>query len=540
MSRYVLAVAAVAWLAVPSGAAAQDIAPADSPRGTAPPATLTYTNRPIVELHATMFARTPADRVTAAHRALDQATADGRLGPVTMRPYGSATIVSVDGHDIFAVVPQDVDPTAGETTEQYAAQAVTRLELALAEARELTAPVRLARSTAAALLATALLGLLLTGLWKGRRLVAARVTAKADHKLGRMRGGELVRMSRMLELLHAAVAITTAAVGVFLAYAWLTFVLRRFPYTRPWGESLREFLLGRLTSMLLALVESTPNLFSVLLIVLFTRIVARIINVTFEAIEQRRVELPGVYAETAQPTRRIVTAFVWLFALALAYPYLPGSNTDAFKGVSVFAGLMLSLGSSGIINQVMSGLTLTYSRALRPGDFVRIGDVEGTVLQLGLLSTKLKTNRAEEITIPNAVVVATITTNYSRHEGVVLPTSLTIGYDTPWRQVEALLLRAAERTPGLRRDPPPRVMQTALHDHSVEYTLLVAPEQPHRRTAAQNDLHANIQDAFNEFGVQIMSPRYENDPETPKIVPPARWFDAPARAQQTEEKVDAT
>ena len=244
-----------------------------------------------------------------------------------------------------------------------------------------------------------------------------------------------------------------------------------------------------------------------------------------------RLTLPWVYPETAQPTRRLVTGLLWVFALAMAYPYLPGSETDAFKGVSVFVGLIISLGSSGIVNQVMSGLTLTYSRALHVGDFVKIGDHEGTVVHLGSLSTKLKTARREEVTIPNAVVVSHTTTNYSRHadgEGVFVPTSITIGYDVPWRQVHALLLLAAERTNGLRREPPPRVLQTALQDFYVQYTLLACFEHAHLRVATLATLHANIQDAFNEYGVQIMSPNYEADPADSKIVPREKWYAAPA------------
>jgi small-conductance mechanosensitive channel len=258
----------------------------------------------------------------------------------------------------------------------------------------------------------------------------------------------------------------------------------------------------------------------------------------FDAVEQGRTSLPWVYPETAVPTRRLVSGLLWLFALALAYPYLPGSNTDAFKGVSVFIGLMISLGSSGIVNQVMSGFTLTYSRALRPGDFVRIGDVEGTVTHLGSLSTKIKTPRREEVTIPNAVVVAAQTTNYTRFagsEGVLVPTSVTIGYDVPWRQVKALLLLAAQRTVGVRSQPEPVVRQTALRDFYVEYTLLVSLEDPAQRVPTLDRLHGHIQDAFNEHGVQIMSPNYEADPEGPKIVPRERWFAAPAPSTQSTD-----
>jgi small-conductance mechanosensitive channel len=228
-----------------------------------------------------------------------------------------------------------------------------------------------------------------------------------------------------------------------------------------------------------------------------------------------------------------VTALLWLLAIVVAYPYLPGSESDAFKGVSVFLGLMISLGSSGIMNQAMSGLMLTYSRAFRVGDFVKIGDVEGTVEQLGVLSLKIKSPRREAITIPNALVVATATTNYSRFaqvEGVQVSTSVTIGYDTPWRQVEALLLLAASRTPGVRKEPPPVVRRSALLDFYVQYTLLVCLEQPHLRAPTLDALHAQILDAFNEFGVQITSPNYEADPGERKVVPKEQWFAAPAVA----------
>jgi small-conductance mechanosensitive channel len=326
------------------------------------------------------------------------------------------------------------------------------------------------------------------------------------------------------------VAFVSLILGAIATYSALTFVLNRFPYTRPMGESLRTVLFSIAASMGQRFVAELPNLLTLLLIFLVARFVARLVGLAFQAAEEGRIALPWIYPETALPSRRIAVALVWLFALIVSYEYLPGSDSDAFKGVSVFVGLIISLGSSGVMNQAMSGLMLMYSRALRRGDFVRVGDIEGTVLHLGALSTKIKTSRNEEITIPNAIVVANATTNYSRNAdaGVMLPTSVTIGYDVPWRQVHALLALAAERTAGIRRDPKPVVLQAALGDFSVQYTLLVSLEQPHRRVANLAALHANIQDAFNEFGVQIMSPNYEADPEAPKVVPRSRWYSAPA------------
>jgi small-conductance mechanosensitive channel len=174
---------------------------------------------------------------------------------------------------------------------------------------------------------------------------------------------------------------------------------------------------------------------------------------------------------------------------------------------------------------------LTYSRALRVGDFVRVNDIEGTVTQIGTLSTKIRTPPGEEVTIPNAVIVSHTVTNYTRFtetDGVFVPTSISIGYDVPWRQVQSLLTQAAARTPGVRSDPEPVVRQSELGDFSVKYTLLVSLERPHQRSAILAAVHANILDVFNEHGVQIMSPAYEADPTAPKIVPRDRWFEVPA------------
>ena len=189
--------------------------------------------------------------------------------------------------------------------------------------------------------------------------------------------------------------------------------------------------------------------------------------------------------ETAQSTRKLLTVALWLFAVGCRLPVLPGSDSEAFKGVSVFVGLVVSLGSSGIVNQVMSGFTLTYSRAFRSGDFVSVGDVEGTVTQVGTLSTKIKTAIGEDVTIPNGLVVSQTVINYSRFAetegGVFVPTDITIGYDVPWRQVQALLLLAAARSQGARREPAPVVRLASLEDAYIRYTLQFCLENPKQR-----------------------------------------------------------
>ncbi len=498
----------------------------------AQPATLIYANRPIVVFRATVLGRTPAERAAAAVLFIDRVLDTSPDARVTTERVGDAVTVNLGAPAVFAILPEDVDTLAGETLDGVSAEAVARLQRAFDEAVELRQPWRLLRGGVLALVGTFVYAGLLLLVRRSHRATAQRLNRTTEHHLRKLtRGADIVRASRLPDILMRGVDAIALLVVLAISYPWLTFVLRRFPYTRPWGESLRTALITTGLSFGRRLLDSLPDLLMVLAIVVITRFFVRLSNYLFDAVEHERVVVRGIYPEIAQPTRRIVAVLMWLLAIVLAYPYLPGSSSDAFKGVSVFIGVIVSLGSSGIMNQIMSGLTLTYSRALAVGDFVKVGEIEGTVEQLGFLSLKIKTERREAITIPNALVVSTSTINYSRfaaREGVKVSTSVTIGYNTPWRQVEALLMLAANRTPGIRKEPPPAVRQTALLDFYVKYTVLVCLDQPRQRVPILHALHANILDAFNEYGVQITSPNYESDPDELKVVPKSQWYAAPA------------
>ena len=195
----------------------------------------------------------------------------------------------------------------------------------------------------------------------------------------------------------------------------------------------------------------------------------------------------GSTPTSALTTSRAVRGGIWLFALAMAYPYLPGSDTEAFRGLSVLVGLMISLGASNLVGQLASGLILTYTRTFHVGEYVRVGEDEGTVVSLGTFTTRIRTGMGEELTISNSQVLGAVTRNYSRAvkgHGFIVDTTVTIGYDAPWRQVNAMLVEAAQRTPGVLADPPPRVFQTALSDFYPEYRL-VCQAVPERAAAAR-------------------------------------------------------
>ena len=501
---------------------------------------LVYANRRIVVLRARVLGRAPADRVRLALRTLDDLVVAGRTAPVVTLTAGEGVLVGVGSQVVVGLTETDLDPAAGETLQGVVDQTVARMQLALEEAAEARRPATLLRSAVVVLLVSVGGLLALWALGRTRPRVTNRLslmTRRAIAGLG-MTEAQASRVSQLLEFLERRVVGLIVLTGqLFVVYVVVTFALRRFPYTRPWGESLREFLVAALAEFALGMLRQVPQLFTVVVIVAVTRFVIRALRPLFDLVERGAIMVPWLHRETAATTRRLTTIALWLFAATVVYPYIPGSETEAFKGISVIVGLMVTLGSSGIVNQITSGVMITYSRALRIHDFVKVGDVEGTITQLGVLSTKMTTLRLEEITIPNVVVVSQMTTDYSRFsDNVVTTTAITIGYEAPWRQVHAMLLQAAERTPGIRREPRPTVMQTALEDLAVKYTLLFTLERQQTRNLTRGILHQHIQDLFNEYGVQIMTPRYESDPDEPKLVPKQKWYAAPAGRESIPAK----
>lgn len=500
------------------------------------PATLTLHNRRIVEFRAALGGDTPAQRVDSARAALQEALRRGGAGEVALAPVGPALRFEVDGQPVFFLVAEDLgDPAQGGMLESGAQKVAQRLTAALGEARRVAEPRELLQDTAIALAATALVAAALWALWRARRWVLARLLT-----WGRRVGDEAGARSALLaaserHLLAALRWFAQGAAWVFTLLAldlWAAFVLRQFAYTRPWGDAAQRWLLGVLERFVQAAASAVPGLLTALLILLLARGLASLLGALMNQVERGELQLGWLDADTAPPTRRIGVALVWLFALALAYPHLPGAASESFKGVTVLAGLMVSLGASGVVGQAMAGFTLMYSRSLRPGEYVKIGDTEGTVVSIGLFATKVHTGMGEEVSLPNTVVMSQSVRNYSRlvDDGrFVLQAAVTIGYATPWRRVHAMLLEAARRTPGVATTPAPSVVQTALSDFYVEYRLLAQGDHgaPRRRAEAISALNGHIQDVFNEQGVQIMSPHYLADPPAPQVVPPGTPWSGP-------------
>jgi len=496
-------------------------------------------NRPVAVFRSDQLGDSPAERALLAQQAMAEALAAGGPGLVTRSDAVDAIRFEIDGQPVFFLTGGDL-ATPGEPGVLSAAahQVQRRLQLAVAEHREMRDPRQIGIGLAYTLAASGVAWVLAWLLLRGQRWLQVQL-------LGALREHQGLLAPYLQHARSGLRWLTTAltwALGLLLAELWLTFVLRQFAYTRPWGERSTTWLLDVAGSFIGGIASAIPGLVVAVMIFLLARVVTRANALFFERVASGEASLGWLDADTAEPTRRLVNVVIWLFALAMAYPYLPGSNSEAFKGVSVLAGLMLSLGASGVVGQAMSGFSLMYSRSLRVGEYVKIGETEGTVVQLGLFATRIHTGMGEEVSLPNTVIFSQPVRNFSRLvQGgrFVLHTAVTIGYSTPWRQVHAMLLEAARRTPGVAQDPAPTVVQTALSDYYVEYRLCAQSNRAaaSRRVEAMSALHANVLDVFNENGVQIMSPNYRSDPPEPQVVSPQDIWAAPSPSEPLKPNV---
>ena len=525
------------WLLVASAWAQQ--APASKPVAVEPSGdevTLTVFNRPVVVFRSVFLGTSPKARADRARFSINQALAKGGALVVSVKGNPEGQLVMIDDQMAFVVTAADADPLRQEDAKSAAGKAARQLEQIIAETRESRDLRSMLKALGISAIATLVFALLVWGVLRLRlgldRLLVSRVETQVRHlTLG---GTQILEGHQLVPFLQRLLNGLRWFVILLLAYEWLSFVLSAFPYTRSWGERLNDYLLDVIGGILSSIVGAVPGLGVALAIFLVARLFIGFLGRLLERLVRAGTPISWLSPQTMPTSRRLFSVGIWLFAVAMAYPYLPGAETDAFKGLSVLLGLMVSIGASSIVGQGAAGLILTYTGTIRVGEYVRIGEHEGTVVKLGMFTTTVRTGLGEELTLPNSMITGTVTKNYSRTvrgAGFIVDTTVTIGYDTPWRQVEAMLVEAARRTPGILEAPAPMVFQTALSDYYPEYRLVAqaVPSQPRPRAEVMTLLHANIQDVFNEHGVQIMSPHYLGDPKEPKVVKPEDWFAPPAK-----------
>lgn len=327
----------------------------------------------------------------------------------------------------------------------------------------------------------------------------------------RFRNFEVLTRAQLTGIVGGVLARADVVVGLLLVYAWITLVLSLFPWTQGWSWLLLHSARTKLVEVVLAVVSAVPGLLIIGVILFAFRWLVRLSDRFFDAIAAGTLRFGGFHPQLARPSRRLMRILLWIVAVMVAYPYVPGSHSRAVQGVSILLGVMVSLGSTGFVGNVISGIVLTYSRAFSPGERVQIGDHVGDVVSLGFFATKLRSIRNEEVTIPNGLVGSQPIVNYTRlagQGGLTLHTEVTIGYDAGWRKVHGLLIEAALSVEGIEKDPEPRVYQRSLNDFHVSYELNCATKDSHAQLALYSRLHEAIQDAFARAGIEILSPGY--------------------------------
>ena len=513
-----------------------------------PGAGVQVSGKTLFVIHTGFGGFTAEERAKAAENHILKAAVDPAVEAraIELVEIDGSTEIRMGGTVLLAVTDAD-SRAAGRPRQELAKEYAAAVESAIRSLRGGHSGRSLAIGLALSTLATCALIALLWGLrllWFRALVIVAgwRGTRIRSLKIQRL---QLLSADHLTSLLTGAAKGAIAAATLILIYFYVTLVLSFFPLTKGIAITLWDYVVDALASVLTGFVTQLPNAIFIAVIAVVTYYLLKLVHIIFRATERGIVKLPGFYREWSQPTYKIVRFLILAFAITIAFPYIPGSSSPAFRGISIFLGVLISLGSSGAVGNIVAGVFLTYTRAFQIGDYVRIGGAEGDIVERTLLVTRIRTIKNEEITIPNSIVLASHITNFGRsgqHRAVAVYTSVTIGYDAPWRTVHHLLLTAAGETKDVLSDPSPFVLQNSLGDFYVTYELNAYTNAPNRRPYILAELNSNIQDKFNEAGVQIMSPHYTSlrDGNTIAIPPEYRPRDYTAPGFRVVQASSAT
>lgn len=333
------------------------------------------------------------------------------------------------------------------------------------------------------------------------------VVSKNQYFTGlKIRNFEMLTPSLHLDIAVRSISILKWGFYALVFYLSLPLIFGLFPFTRGWAQKLIDWILSPAQNAWYGFWNYIPNLFTIAVIYLITSYLVKFMRFIASEVESGSLKLPGFYSDWAIPTYRLAKVLVYAFMLVVIYPYLPGSESDIFKGVSIFLALIVAFGSTSAIANGVAGLVITYMRPFRIGDQVKIGSTVGVVVEKTLLVTRIRTTKNEDITVPNSSILTGHTINYtssSKELGLILNTSITLGYHVPWRKVHELLIEAAVATDGVNVSREPFVLQTSLDERYVSYQLNAYTDSPQKMPDTYSELHANIQDKFNQAGIEI-------------------------------------
>lgn len=469
-------------------------------------------------LHAGSGAFSPRERaVVVSHRLAEVAAVVAEEGFDTA---ALRLVVTDDGREIVyddrllvRVTGDDAAPgTRGDSLAAAWRDLLrARLDGTRAEA-DLWRMATRAAGVAGILLLIVVVELLVFRLARRARILIMRYASSGRLPEFRIQSVTLLTPQRSHEILVWLFKALVTIAHVIVAFAAVLLLFSVFPWTREWAGVVLTWTMVPVRAAFGGIVNFVPDLFHILVVLLLSHLFLRLLKWLTAEVESGNLVIPGFYPDWGRPTLNIVRFVTYAFALVLIFPHLPGSDSVAFKGVSVFLGILISLGSSAAFSNIVAGVVMTYMRSFRLGDRVQVGTVIGDVIEKTLLVTRIKTFHGETVTLPNSALLAGNTVNYTVGAvgpGLLLHTKVTSGYDVPWRTVHALLIDAARKTPGVAPEPPPFVLQKALNDFHVEYELNLYTRDPARMMFIYSELHQNIQDCFAAAGVDMLSPHYQ-------------------------------
>lgn len=502
-------------------------------KGTSPvlqPAQVMLDGKPLLEIKIRVLSFSPEYRAKTISSKLAKLAKDPLFQVDSVKVEDSENTTDIVSGDVIIMSVTDGD-----------ALAVGKPRLALAE--EYAARIRSAvkarnqEYSIQSILYGALYSLLATLLLFAAIVVLKRLISKSIITIESWRGTyirsvriqstEILNEERITKAIISFIRGVKTITMLGLFYLYIPLLLSFFPWTQGMATKLFTYILAPIEKAGTAFVNYLPNVFFLLVICVITHYAIKLIYFIFTEVEKQTIALPGFYHDWAMPSFKIVRFLMIAFAAVVAFPYLPGSDSPAFKGVSVFLGVLLSLGSSSAVSNVVAGVILTYMRAFKLGDRVKIADTVGDIVEKTLLVTRIRTTKNVDITIPNAMVLSSHITNFSSSAfdyGLILHATISIGYDVPWRQVHELLISAARATENILELPEPFVLQTSLDDFYVSYQINAYTDKPSCMSRTYSVLFQNIQEKFNESGVEIMSPHYSVLRESNKTTIPEPYF----------------
>jgi small-conductance mechanosensitive channel len=464
---------------------------------------------------------------------------------IAPNPYDNSLYLSLDKEVILTITEQDARAYFS-TPEVLARDALQGIKNALEQYRQDRKPEQLIKNiTYAAIASFAFLStVFLIIKLSGKLFPWFKALIESHVPSIKIQNAEIISSSKISFLGLRILQIIRLTALLLLLFSYVAFVLRLFPWTRIFGESIVDHLFQSLELVLSGISKYLPNAFIIAIIIFLTYYLIRIIKPFFKAIERGNLVIPGFYTDWAKPTYNLLLVIIIALAAVLAFPYLPGFDSPAFRGISVFLGLLLSLGSTSAITNVIGGIILIYTRAFRIGDHIQVGDVIGDIIEKNFLVIRICTPTNQIITIPNSSLLISNVTNFSissreLNKYLILQTTITLGYDVPWQKVYPTLIEAALNTEHILKTPAPFVLQTSLDNFYVSYQLNAYTNQPNLMVIIYSELHQNMQDKCNEVGIEILSPSFTalrdgNASTMPENYLPSDYVAPPFRVQSSD------